>query len=56
MEGVIITEEMELYANECKEADVASRPPFLTAEEKREQIQRNHEEVARRNRNKKKES
>lgn len=53
MEGIIITDTK--YAEECKKADVSLRPPFLTAEQKRQQIQRNHEEVVQRHLNKNKE-
>lgn len=44
MEGVIITDTMKKYAEECVKADVVSRQPPLSAEEMREQIRRIHEE------------
>ena len=51
MEGVIITKAMEEYAKECLEAAKSSPRPSLSAEEMREQVRRNHEEVSRRKKN-----
>ena len=55
MEGVIITETMEKYAQECEKADVTSRQPPLSAEQMRAQVERNHKEVMQRHMNEDKE-
>ena len=52
MEGVIITDTMEKYAQECEKADVTSRQPALSAEQMRQQVQRIQEEGFRRTREK----
>lgn len=52
MEGVIITDTMEKYAQECERADVTSRQPALSAEQMRQQVQRIQEEGFRRTREK----
>ena len=51
MEGVIITDTMKRYAKECLEAAKSSPRPSLSAEEMREQVRRNHEEVSMRRKN-----
>ena len=50
MEGVIITDTMEKYAQECEKADVTSRQPPLSAEQMRQQVQRIHMEGIQRSR------
>ena len=52
MEGVIITDTMEKYAQECEKADVTSRQPAFSAEQMRQQVQRIQEEGFRRTREK----
>jgi hypothetical protein len=53
MEGVIITEAMIRYAEECEKANVTARQPPLSEEEMRAQVQRIHEEGLRRHQEKK---
>ncbi len=51
MEGVVITDTMKRYAKECLEAAKSSPRPALSAEQMREQVRRNHEEVSNRKKN-----